>query len=199
MAKAVICILFVLCLSSCATRTQTGTLVGGATGAGLGALIGAIVAGETGATIGAGVGALIGSVIGGVVGHYQDQQVGDRRAAAQEIGLLPKRGVLIKAQDAGVVPHPARAGETVRSHVKYALLSAREGNDVHFTEWRAVIKDGELIMGPVVRQLTRPQGLHVSTYQFRLPPETPPGEYIMITALGRERPETTALSLLVVK
>jgi surface antigen len=77
-------LLFLLLLSSCATKGQTGA-VGGAAG---GALIGQVFGRDTGATL---IGAAVGGLLGYIVGNEMDKYDRERLSSVYEQGAPNQR------------------------------------------------------------------------------------------------------------
>jgi len=167
----------------CATKTRTGALVGGAAGAGVGGIVGALVGGTRGAAIGVGVGAVVGAGTGLLVGRYLDRRTGDRAAAARQVGSMPRDRDIVEVQKSEVEPLPVKAGQSVVLRVEYSVLAPNPDQRVELTEWRAIRKSGETVMGPVERDTRREQGVFTSAYQFQVPSNMAPGEYTVLTVL----------------
>ena len=183
LAKVVSVVLVVVLLAGCATQTQTGALVGTGAGAAFGAAVGGAFGGSKGALLGAAVGGLVGAGVGAAFGQALDKQVADRSAAAQRVAYVPSQGTRVEIQGSSVAPAPATAGTTVVSRVEYSVLAPTPGAMVALTEARYVQRDGQTVMGPDQRQVSKAQGTHVSEYQFTIPQGTPPGPYTMLTVI----------------
>ncbi len=188
MSKVVVTVLILTTLLStslggCATQTQTGTAVGGLSGASIGALVGGLAGGGKGAGIGAAAGAVLGAGVGALVGQYRDQQVADRAMAVRQTGYYAAQGTIVTIQSGGVSPVPAKPGDTITSRVQYSVLTSHPSDTVVLMETRAVEKEGKIIMGPVQRQVSQPQGAHESEYQFQLTKEALVGQYVLLTML----------------
>jgi surface antigen len=96
-------LLFLLLLSSCATKGQTGA-VGGAAG---GALIGQVIGHSTGATL---IGAAVGGMLGYIVGNEMDKSDRDRLNNTYEQGASNKRSSWVNPDSGNryaVTPQPA--------------------------------------------------------------------------------------------
>lgn len=82
-----LCIIFTLAVSGCATDTQQkkGRVVGAALGTVVGAGVGYAIGGSKGAAIGAGSGLLVGGLAGNQIGKYMDKQEAEMRQALAEV------------------------------------------------------------------------------------------------------------------
>jgi len=82
-----LCMIFALALSGCATDTQQkkGRVVGAALGTVVGAGVGYAIGGGKGAAIGAGSGLLVGGLTGDRIGKYMDNQEAEMRQALAEV------------------------------------------------------------------------------------------------------------------
>ena len=96
-------LLFLLSLSSCATKAQTGAL-GGAAG---GALIGQAIGHNTGATL---IGAAVGAGLGYIIGNEMDKYDRDRLNNVYERGVSNQRSTWVNPDSGNryaVTPQPA--------------------------------------------------------------------------------------------
>jgi hypothetical protein len=186
--KAMAAILVVALLAGCATQTQTGAAVGVGVGAAVGAVAGAIFGNQKGVAIGAATGAAVGGVVGALVGQHLDQQVADRAAAARQINYAPSQGTRVDIQRSDVTPMRASPGTTVVASVEYSVVAANAGTPVTLSETRVIQRDGETIRREQ-RQLSKPQGVHRSAYEFKIPDGMPEGPYTLMTVL--EAPGTS--------
>jgi outer membrane lipoprotein SlyB len=173
----------IILLPSCATQTQTGAAVGAGAGAVTGGIVGGLLGGRQGAAIGILAGGLVGAGVGALVGNHLDKQVADRATAARRADYSPTQGTRVEIQRSDLSPVPAAPGTTVVSKVEYSVLAPNPGATVPVTEVRSIQKDGQIVMGPEQRQVSKPQGVHVSEYQFKVPSGTPAGQYTMLTVL----------------
>jgi hypothetical protein len=183
--------LSVLALSAegCATRTQTGAAVGAAVGAGAGAAVGATKGGAQGAMIGAGVGAGVGLILGALVGRHWDWRTGDRTAAAKQADLvpMPTAGNVLAIKRYELVPPTARPGQIVLVRMDYFIMAMNPDQRVDLEEWRLMRRDGREVTERDYRR--RPgleQGVYTTEYWFQLLPNTPPGQYTILTILATE-------------
>jgi outer membrane protein OmpA-like peptidoglycan-associated protein len=82
-----LCMIFALAVSGCATDTQQkkGRVVGAALGTLVGAGVGYAIGGGKGAAIGAGAGLVAGGLAGDQIGKYMDKQEAEMRQALAEV------------------------------------------------------------------------------------------------------------------
>jgi len=82
-----LCMIFALAVSGCATDTQQkkGRVIGAALGTVVGAGVGYAIGGGKGAAIGAGSGLLVGGLAGDQIGKYMDKQEAEMRQALAEV------------------------------------------------------------------------------------------------------------------
>ena len=98
-----IALIFLLFLSSCATKAQTGA-VGGAAG---GALLGQAIGRNTGATL---IGAAVGAGLGYIIGNEMDKYDRDRLNSVYERGVSNQRSTWVNPDSGNryaVTPQPA--------------------------------------------------------------------------------------------
>lgn len=125
----IVALLFLLLLSSCATRGQTGA-VGGAAG---GALIGQAIGHNTGATL---IGAAVGGLLGYIVGNEMDKYDRDRLNNTYEQGASNQRSSWVN-QDSGnryaVTPEPSYQDSSSRRVCRRAEIEAIIDGEVERT------------------------------------------------------------------
>ncbi|ADW19103.1 17 kDa surface antigen [Desulfobulbus propionicus DSM 2032] len=100
---SVIALLFLLTLSSCATKGQTGAVGGAAAGA----LIGQAIGHNTGATL---IGAAVGGLLGYIVGNEMDKYDREQLNHAYERGISNQRSSWVNPDTGNqytVTPQPA--------------------------------------------------------------------------------------------
>ena len=113
-------LLFLLLLSSCATRGQTGA-VGGAAG---GALIGQAIGHNTGGTL---IGAAVGGLLGFIVGNEMDKADQDRLYQTYERGESNQRSSWVNPDSGNryaVTPEPAYQDSSSRRVCRKAEIEA---------------------------------------------------------------------------
>ena len=173
--------LILLQLPGCATspdgeKSRTGQ--GAAIGAIVGGLLGAATGGDRKAIL---TGAAVGAALGAAIGHYQDRQVASRAEAARRVALASEPRLEIDGH--GNQPQRARPGVPVESQVGYTVLAPGHSQDLKVTESRVLVRGGESFpLGQ--REVTRPQGSHVSTLRFTLPADLPSGDYTLVTTIA---------------
>lgn len=117
---SVIALLFLLLLSSCATKSQTGAL-GGAAG---GALIGQAIGHNTGATL---IGAAVGAGLGYIIGNEMDKYDRDRLNNIYESGPSNQRSSWVNPDSGNryaVTPQPAYQNPSTNQVCRRAEVSA---------------------------------------------------------------------------
>ena len=115
-----IALLFLLLLSSCATKGQTGAL-GGAAG---GALIGQAIGHNTGATL---IGAAVGGALGYMVGNEMDKYDRDQLNRAYEQGPSNRRSTWVNPDNGNryaVTPQPSYQNPTTHRVCRKAEIDA---------------------------------------------------------------------------
>jgi hypothetical protein len=118
-----------------------------------------------------------------VRGRYLDRRVADRAATVKQVAYAPSQGVVVKVHKSEVAPAAARPGDVVEARVEYEALAPDPQERVPVKERRAFEKDGKAAMEAVERQLRRSQGVHISTYRFRIPADLKQGKYTVTTVL----------------
>jgi surface antigen len=116
----IVALLFLLLLSSCATKGQTGA-VGGAAG---GALIGQAIGHNTGATL---IGAAVGGLLGYIVGNEMDKSDRDRLNNTYEQGASNQRSSWVNPDSGNryaVTPEPAYQDSSSRRVCRRAEIEA---------------------------------------------------------------------------
>jgi surface antigen len=117
---SIVALLFLLVLSSCATKGQTGAL-GGAAG---GALIGQAIGGNTGATL---IGAAVGGALGYIIGNEMDKSDRDQLNRAYEQGPSNQRSSWVNPDSGNsyaVTPQPAYNNPSSRQVCRKAEIDA---------------------------------------------------------------------------
>jgi surface antigen len=117
---SIVSLLFLLLLSSCATKGQTGAL-GGAAG---GALIGQAIGHSTGATL---IGAAIGGGLGYIVGNEMDKSDRDRLNRTYEQGPSNQRSSWVNPDNGNryaVTPQPAYNNPSTHQVCRKAEIEA---------------------------------------------------------------------------
>ena len=116
----VVALLFLLVLSSCATKGQTGAL-GGAAG---GALIGQAIGHNTGATL---IGAAVGGALGYMIGNEMDKYDRDQLNRAYEQGSSNRRSTWVNPDNGNqyaVTPQPSYQNPTTNRVCRKAEIDA---------------------------------------------------------------------------
>lgn len=117
---SLVALLFLLFLSSCATKGQTGAL-GGAAG---GALIGQAIGHNTGGTL---IGAAVGGLLGYIVGNEMDKYDRDRLNQSYEQGVSNQRTSWANPDNGNryaVTPQPAYQNPTTHQVCRRAEIEA---------------------------------------------------------------------------
>lgn len=117
---SIVVLLFLLVLSSCATKGQTGAL-GGAAG---GALIGQAIGGNTGATL---IGAAVGGALGYIIGNEMDKSDRDQLNRTYEQGASNQRSSWVNPDSGNryaVTPQPAYNDPSSRQVCRKAEIDA---------------------------------------------------------------------------
>jgi Glycine zipper len=173
--------LVALQLAGCASapdgeKSRTGQ--GAAIGAVVGGLLGAATGGDRKAIL---TGAVVGAAVGAAIGNYQDRQVASRAEAARRVALANEPKLEIDGH--GNQPQRVKPGAAVESQVGYTVLAPGHAQDMLVTESRVLVRGGETFpLGK--REVTRPQGSHVSTLRFTLPADLPKGDYQLVTTIA---------------
>ena len=159
-------------------------------GAALGAGTGALVSHDkgTGALVGAGVGALSGLVAHDIKARRQR----DAQATASEYHYQPTQGEVLNLEANSAMPAMVRPGNAVEGTVQYALLGSGPGG-VDVQESRQLVRGGQVV-GESSKTVRRADGTWVSTQQFRLPPDAPPGTYSIVQTIQTARSRISATS-----
>ncbi|WP_306548489.1 glycine zipper domain-containing protein [Desulfobulbus sp.] len=117
---SVVALLFLLLLSSCATKGQTGA----AGGAAAGALIGQAIGHNTGATL---IGAAVGGMLGYIVGNEMDKHDRDQLNNVYERGGSNQRSTWVNPDSGNryaVTPQPAYQNQSTHQVCRKAEISA---------------------------------------------------------------------------
>jgi len=125
----IVALLFLLLLSSCATRGQTGA-AGGAAG---GALIGQAIGHNTGATL---IGAAVGGLLGYIVGNEMDKYDRDRLSNTYEQGASNQRSSWVNPDSGNryaVTPEPSYQDSSSRQVCRRAEIEAVIDGEVERT------------------------------------------------------------------
>ena len=116
----IVALLFLLLLSSCATKGQTGAL-GGAAG---GALIGQTIGHSTEATL---IGAVVGGALGYLVGNEMDKYDRDQLNRTYEMGPSNQRSTWVNPDNGNqyaVTPQPSYQNPTTNRVCRKAEIDA---------------------------------------------------------------------------
>jgi hypothetical protein len=176
---ALVCVV-ALQLPACATRQDgdpSRAEQGAITGALAGGILGALAGGDRRNVL---VGALAGAAVGAAIGGYQDTQIAGRTEAAKRYAL--DKQPRLEVETSINKPFRARPGATVESQVSYTLLAPSTTQDLKVNESRTLVSGKETF--PLSkRDVTRPQGTHLSTLKFTLPAGLVAGDYTLITTV----------------
>lgn len=168
-------------IAGCQTYGEAAGL-GGALGAGAGAIIGHQSGHAVeGALIGAAVGALTGLIV-------QDIKVKRARSKAETeaaYNYQPTQGEMLTLERAEVLPMSVRPGEQIEGTIQYALLGAGPG--VQVGEQRTLMLGDRVVADISTQNFTREDGTWVSAQPFRLPGNTQPGNYTLVTTVRTAR------------
>lgn len=182
MTKKILSLLLIVFLSlnlfGCATGRDAGGLIGGLIGAGVGA-----VTSKHNPILGAIVGGTLGTIAGSIVGDYADRQEQSRQEVLRELRYRNYYGKKIQIRESIADPAVVRPGERVSLRTSYYVLSPLPDEKMRVLESREIIFNGESIMRPLVREITRYQGLTSSTLSLPIPREALEGEYTVITTV----------------
>jgi surface antigen len=159
---------------------------GAATGAGIGAATGAVAGallGSSGAkTEMALLGGFLGALAGGLIGHYGYDQKKSKEETAKKYNYKTSKGVMVRVENADVVPANAKPGETVDIKMTYAVLGAEPSKELHITETREIKYKGEIFSKPKI-QVTRTDGTYTSSVPITLPSDAKMGKYSVIVSV----------------
>lgn len=117
---SILALLFLLLLSSCATRGQTGA----AGGAAAGALIGQAIGHNTGATL---IGAAVGGMLGYIVGNEMDKYDREQLNHTYERGMSNQRSAWVNPDTGNqysVTPQPAYQDPSTHRYCRRAEIEA---------------------------------------------------------------------------
>jgi hypothetical protein len=183
----VIILAFMTTLFGCASIPEEHK--GAATGAGVGAATGAVAGallGSSGAkTEMAILGGLLGALAGGAIGHYAYDKKRTGEETSAKYDYKSSRGVMVRIEEASVMPQTAKGGETVDIRTTYAVLTPDAGKEVGVTETREIRYQGELFGKPEVR-MTREDGTYFSTVPLTLPKDAKKGKYTVTVTVRAE-------------
>lgn len=180
--KSIISIVLISCfmfgLFGCATGKETGALAGSAVGAGVGAAVS-----KHNPWLGALIGGALGAIAGAVIGNYIDEQNKNRQESAKTINYRPSQGDLVRIDKATNDPLRVKPGEVIGLKTTYYVLSPSPEAQVSVVESRVINYNGEPVMEPLVRNVSKNQGEHTSTVKIPIPNDSPAGEYTVITTI----------------
>src|SRR3972149_629847 len=169
---AAIAALFLSILSGCAAqnpslREHRGTAIGAGTG-GVG---------------GAVVGGLLGGLAGGLVGNYYDQRektLAETRRSYTDYSAA--KGTRLRIERGGSKPPAVAPGDTVESHLTYAVLTPREDVTVPVRESREILFNGSKV-GETSVDIEREGGTWRSVVPITLPGNARPGNYRVVASV----------------
>ena len=170
-----------LALSGCVTTGDTqGQAMGAGIGAALGCGVGALVTGDAG---GCATGAAIGGVLGwGVVAinQYQAKQVRSSSTDTRVYGLTkPVSTTQVKIRKGSNSPRSVRAGQPVNIATDYSVMLPASASTALVTESWALKKDGKVVTHLPEKSTSRSAGGWEAQAEITIPPDAPPGTYVI--------------------
>ncbi|MEX2015029.1 MAG: hypothetical protein WD873_00235, partial [Candidatus Hydrogenedentales bacterium] len=99
-------------------------------------------------------------------------------ATAAEYNWEPQQGVVLRLEDADVVPQVVQRGNVAEATIQYALLGTGAGTEV--TETRVLRRGAEVVGTLSQKSYTRNDGTWVSSQQFKIAPNLAPGTYTLV-------------------
>ncbi len=167
----------VLSAAGCQTYGEAAGL-----GAGVGAVTGAIIGNQSGnALAGAAIGAVAGGVVGLIAHDIKARKDKSQQETAQAHNYQPQQGEMLSLDRTEVMPNPVRPGEMFTGSVTYALLGV--GGGVQVTESRQLLRGDQVIADVSSQSFTRADGTWVSTQEIRMPSDSRPGQYTLVTSV----------------
>ncbi len=125
------------------------------------------------------MGGYLGKLSGGMIGHYANDKKKTKEETAKKYKYRPSQGIVARIENASVVPHEVKAGQTVEVRMTYAVLGTTPRRELTVTETREIRYKGEIIGKPVVH-LACEDGTYFSTVPVTLPPDTRKGKYNVV-------------------
>ena len=175
--------LFCLTLSLAMVAVLTGCeTTGGAagTGAGIGAVAGAIIGHQSGHALeGAAIGAAVGAGAGAAAHKIRAKRARSKEETEAAYQYQPQQGEKLIFEQTDVLPGTARPGEMVDGSIQYALLGTGAGIEV--VESRSLLYGDRLIADISSESIVRTDGTWVSSQEFRVPANSAPGLYKLVT------------------
>lgn len=170
-----------LTLSGCATTGDgQSQAMGAGIGAALGCGVGALVTGDA---KGCAAGAAIGGVLGwGVVAinQYQARQVRSSSADSRVYGLTkPVSSTQVKIRKGSNSPKSVRAGQPVNIVTDYSVMLPSSASSAMVTESWALKKDGKVVTHLPEKSTSRSAGGWEAQAEITIPPDVPPGTYVI--------------------
>jgi len=164
-------------VSSCQTipEEHKGAATGAGVGAAAGAVLGQVFGKNTKSTI---IGGLIGALVGGAIGHYFYDRKRTGAETADKYNYDSSEGLVLKIEDASIVPQFIGPGGKVDILMTYAVLMPSADGSIEITEKREIRYNGELVGNPEVR-VTRSAGTYTASVSMTLPADAKKGLYIV--------------------
>ena len=143
-------------------------------------MTGAVIGHQSGHALeGAAVGAVLGGLAGLIAHDVKVRQSKSAQQTAFEYNYQPSQGERLLFERTEVLPPTVTPGNMIEATVQYALLGT--GSGVQVTESRTLMRGNQVVSELSTTTMTRTDGTWVSSQQFRLPPNLPPGEYSILT------------------
>jgi hypothetical protein len=130
-------------------------------------------------------------------GSQTEKQGSTREDAIQKYGYKGERDE-IYTDSPILIPAVARPGDTINHKLQYALL-APQGNKRFVVSEFIILYSSRETMDLIKREAEKPQGIHVSTFQFTIPKDLDPGIYKIITTISSGSLKKTVEGEFVVK
>ena len=168
-------------VTGCQTYGEAAGL-GGALGAGAGAIIGH----QSGnAVAGALIGAAAGALTGLIIHDIKARKEKSAQETQQVYNYTPAQGEMMRFERAEVLPPSVHPGEEIEGTIQYALLGTGPG--VQVSEQRTLMQGDRVVADISTQAFQRTDGTWVSSQPFRLPANTPPGTYTLVTSARTAR------------
>jgi hypothetical protein len=117
----------------------------------------------------------------------------DAKTTAGLHNYKPGEGQVLILEGESTTPEAVAPGHVIKGTVHYALLGAGP-NGAIITETRELTRNDKLV-GVSTHTVRRTEGTWVSTQDFRLPPNAPPGEYKLTQRVETPRAKVAGESL----
>jgi hypothetical protein len=122
------------------------------------------------------MGGYLGKLSGGMIGRYASEKKKAKEETVKKYKYKPSQGVLMRIENASIVPREVKAGQTVEVRITYAVLGTTPRRELMVTETREIKYKGEIIGKPIVH-LACEDGTYSSTIPVTLPPDAKRGKY----------------------